>query len=52
LIPTPNLVALPALKVKDLTGQHEVEAVARFTEAQVNGTSIRLVMQAIKKAVE
>jgi len=41
----PNLVALPTLKVKDLTGQHE-------GEAQVNGTSIRLVLQAIQKAVE
>ncbi len=41
-----------ALKVKDLTGQHEGEAVARFAEAQVNGTSIRLVLQAIQKAVE
>ena len=30
-----------ALKVKDLTGQHEVKVVARFAEAQVNETSIR-----------
>ena len=52
MIPTPNLVALPTLKVKDLTGQHEGEAVARFAEAQVNETSIRLVLQAIQKAVE
>ncbi|MGB0585230.1 MAG: hypothetical protein ACPGQC_00580 [Limisphaerales bacterium] len=43
-------LALPALMVKDLAGQHEV--VARFAEAQVNETSIRLVQQAIKKAVE
>ncbi len=48
----PNLVALPTLKVKDLTGQHEGEAVARFAVAQVNRTSIRLVLQAIQKAVE
>ena len=27
----PNLVALPTLKVKDLTGQYEGEAVARFS---------------------
>ena len=37
LIPTPNLVALPTLKVKDLTGQHEGGAVARFSR----GTSER-----------
>jgi hypothetical protein len=45
-------LALPALMVKDLAGQHEGEVVARFAEAQVNETSIRLVQQAIKKAVE
>jgi len=44
--------AVPALKVKHLTGQHEGKAVARFAEAQVNETSIRLVLQAIQKAVE
>ena len=52
LIPTPNLVALPTLKVKDLTDQHEGDAVAWFAESQVNETSIRLVLQAIQKAVE
>ena len=44
--------AMPALEVKDLTGQHESDAVARFAESQVNETSIRLVLQAIQKAVE
>ena len=48
----PNLVALPTLKVKDLTDQHEGDAVAWFAESQVNETSIRLVLQAIQKAVE
>ena len=41
-----------ALKVKDLTGQHEGKVVARFAEAQLNETSIRPVLQAIQKAVE
>ena len=40
------------LKVKDLTGQHEGKVVAWFTEAQLNETSIRPVLQAIQKAVE
>ena len=40
------------MMVKDLTSQHEGEVVARFTEAQVNETSIRLVQQAIQKALE
>ena len=44
--------AVPALKVKDLTGQHEGKVVARFAEAQLNETSIRPVLQAIQKAVE
>ena len=33
-------------------GQHEGKVVARFAEAQVNGTRIRPVLQAIQKAVE
>ena len=44
--------AVAVLKVKDLTGQHEVKVVAWFAEAQVNETSIRLALQAIQKAVE
>ena len=52
MIPTPSLVALPTLKVKDLTGQYEGKVVARFAEAQLNETSIWPVLQAIQKAVE
>ena len=44
-----HVQAMPALEVKDLTGQHKGKVVARFAVAQVNETSIRPVLGPFRK---